>query len=258
MKKGYILTALTLAAVLGSTMTSFAGWQLDTDGYWWQNNDGTYPTNSWQWLDGNGDGVAECYYFGADGYMLANTTTPDGYTVNADGAWIELGIVRTKPTETPTPISTTEAKQNTDIPSGYNENGLSNIVIDMLEHTRAENAKYGESRVEIAGGNTYVFYENYGISAIYSGDDGFNTAYYGYEPTSNEKPSRVRDFGNNESTIVFKYAPMTGSVEQDYEQLKSSGFRVTTNGGSTSVDCGKYGVLIDNLKADAYIKFDYR
>lgn len=47
-------------------------------------------------LDGNGDGVAECYYFDGNGYMLANTTTPDGYTVNADGAWTVNGVVQTK------------------------------------------------------------------------------------------------------------------------------------------------------------------
>ena len=141
--KKIVALLMTAAIALGTTTTSFAAsWQQNATGWWWQNDDGTYPTNSWQWLDGNGDGVAECYYFGPDGYMLANTTTPDGYLVNADGAWVELGIVRTRPAETPTPIETSE---NGSIPSGYNEDGISNIVIDMLEHTRAENAKYGES-----------------------------------------------------------------------------------------------------------------
>ena len=27
------------------------------------------------------------YYVGADGAMLTNTVTPDGYTVDADGVW---------------------------------------------------------------------------------------------------------------------------------------------------------------------------
>lgn len=49
----------------------------------------------WQWLDINGDGVSECYYW-EYGYILRNTTTPDGYTVNEDGAWIENGAVQTK------------------------------------------------------------------------------------------------------------------------------------------------------------------
>ena len=30
------------------------------------------------------------------GWLLTNTTTPDGYTVNADGAWVENGRVQEK------------------------------------------------------------------------------------------------------------------------------------------------------------------
>lgn len=49
----------------------------------------------WHWIDGNGDGVGECYYFGENHYILTDTVTSDGYTVNADGAWIENGVVQT-------------------------------------------------------------------------------------------------------------------------------------------------------------------
>ncbi len=49
----------------------------------------------WQWLDGNGDGIAECYAFDREGWMYAGTTTPDGYIVNADGAWTLDGVVQT-------------------------------------------------------------------------------------------------------------------------------------------------------------------
>lgn len=50
------------------------------------------------WIDGNNDGKAECYYFDSVGYMLVNTTTPDGCTVNADGAWTQNGVVQTQGT----------------------------------------------------------------------------------------------------------------------------------------------------------------
>ena len=56
----------------------------------------TVGTASWQWLDGNHDGVAECYYFDQTGYMLNNAKTPDGYQVNADGAWVVNSAVQTK------------------------------------------------------------------------------------------------------------------------------------------------------------------
>ncbi|WP_097006491.1 hypothetical protein [Lacrimispora amygdalina] len=69
---------------------------------WWYSTDAAnsawYAGNpvTWQWIDGNKDGVFECYAFGIDGWMFANTITPDGYTVNVDGAWIINGIVQTK------------------------------------------------------------------------------------------------------------------------------------------------------------------
>lgn len=96
MKKKSLTTILAGILAMSMSMTAFAGWQQNENGKWWQNDDGSQPANSWQWLDGNKDGVAECYYFNGDGYMLANTTTPDGYAVNADGAWVENGTVQTK------------------------------------------------------------------------------------------------------------------------------------------------------------------
>ena len=50
----------------------------------------------WNWLDPNQDGVMECYYFNDDGTYLTNTTTPDGYLVDENGAWIQDGVVQTK------------------------------------------------------------------------------------------------------------------------------------------------------------------
>ncbi len=93
--------ALTLGAAIGlSLLTSipaFAGeWKQDNTGWWWQENDGTYPTNTWCWLDGNQDGISECYYFNEAGYLLTNTFTPDGYWVNGYGAWIDNGAIQGK------------------------------------------------------------------------------------------------------------------------------------------------------------------
>lgn len=97
MRKKIALLGLVAALAIGGTMTSFAGsWQLDTTGWWYQNDDRTYPANCWQWIDGNNDGIAECYCFNRAGYMFWNTMTPDGYKVNPSGAWIINGVVQTK------------------------------------------------------------------------------------------------------------------------------------------------------------------
>ncbi len=66
------ITALTAATAL--TFSSFAG--------------------SWAWIDTNGDGLAACYYFNDDNSLQHGGVTPDGYTVNENGAWIVNGVLQ--------------------------------------------------------------------------------------------------------------------------------------------------------------------
>ena len=58
------------------------GWQENSYGWWYQRANGTYPHNEWEIINGT------WYYFDANGYMLADEATPDGYYVDANGAWI--------------------------------------------------------------------------------------------------------------------------------------------------------------------------
>lgn len=107
-----LIKVLSVSAMLSmlATSTAFAGeWKSDNNGWWYQNDDGSYPTNTWQWIDGNGDGVSESYYFNENGYLLTNSSK-DGYTVNTDGAWTVDGVVQTQgqPTATNTVQSNDE------------------------------------------------------------------------------------------------------------------------------------------------------
>ena len=95
-RKKLITSAMIVVMMMSAATTALAGqWQQNSKGWWWQEDNGTYPKSQWQWIDGNKDGIAECYYFDNSGYMLSNTTTPDGYVVNGDGAWTE-GIHQTE------------------------------------------------------------------------------------------------------------------------------------------------------------------
>ena len=106
MKKAVKIFVTTMISTTIFSLTAFAaGWttgQGEDRGRWrYELEDGNYYAGSesgpsWQWLDGNQDGVAECYAFDADGWMYAGTMTPDGYEVNADGAWTENGVARTR------------------------------------------------------------------------------------------------------------------------------------------------------------------
>lgn len=87
------INALAFTPVVGWKSEQLGGgthWHYDKTGY------GEFAVNEWLWIDGNGDGIAECYNFDGTSFMRADTTTPDGYTVNADGAWVVDGVVQTK------------------------------------------------------------------------------------------------------------------------------------------------------------------
>lgn len=95
--KGIKLVLSTAVFVAAFAVNAYAGhWVQDSTGWWYDWGNGSWPASSWQWIDGNSDGVAECYYFDRFGYCMVNTTTPDNYQVNASGAWVENGAVQTR------------------------------------------------------------------------------------------------------------------------------------------------------------------
>lgn len=98
------VSAETAAAIsAGIPADAQAGvWICDARGCWYRNADQSYTVNDWQliqekWYFFDESGYRKTgwipwknqwYYCGADGVMLTNTTTPDGYYVGGDGAWI--------------------------------------------------------------------------------------------------------------------------------------------------------------------------
>ena len=95
--KAIKLVLSTAVFVAAFAVNAYAGgWMQDSTGWWYDWGNGSWPSSSWQWIDGNSDGVAECYYFDRFGYCMVNTTTPDNYQVNASGAWVENGTVQTR------------------------------------------------------------------------------------------------------------------------------------------------------------------
>ena len=94
--KVFMFTSLFIA--LSTNLTFASGWTkgISKNAWWFDFGNGDYFKSSWQWIDGNQDGIAECYCFDENGWMYENTITPDGYTVNENGAWTVNNIVQTK------------------------------------------------------------------------------------------------------------------------------------------------------------------
>lgn len=94
------VVAVSAFLVIPVMAANEAQWKRNDKGWWYEEADGSYPTNAWKlikdkwyYFDGVGYMVENRwignYYLGADGAMLVSTSTPDGYYVDATGKWIE-------------------------------------------------------------------------------------------------------------------------------------------------------------------------
>ena len=80
-KTKIIITSLILS--VSFCFNVFAGyWKQDGIGWKYREDNGSYSASTWKEINGN------WYYFNEGGYMLSNTTTPDGYKVGESGEWI--------------------------------------------------------------------------------------------------------------------------------------------------------------------------
>lgn len=123
-KKNCKVLLMGMALSMACSFTSLAGWEQAEDGSWkFYTKDGSLATNAWKisgdkwyYFDSNGnmavntliedqgntyhvnaDGIMSAnqwvnyndvyYYAGENGAVLKSTVTPDGYTVDASGAW---------------------------------------------------------------------------------------------------------------------------------------------------------------------------
>ena len=97
MKKQVATLFLAASMAAGMAASAWAGqWEQVGDNWKYKNDDGSYLTRTWAWIDDDQDGISECYYFNPSGYLLMNTKSPDAYTVNGDGQWVVDGVVQTR------------------------------------------------------------------------------------------------------------------------------------------------------------------
>jgi len=171
MKKRLLTAALAAVMTVAMGITSLAGeWHENKTGWWWTDDDGSNPALTWRWLDGNKDGVSECYYFDSNGYMVANATTPDGYTVNADGAWVVDGSVQLKYNQTSSSSSTATSSSSNDF--AYAD------AYERIGTYTAENGAYFELGIGMDDGFAGFLYDEDGdLDGVYSFAKVNNTTY---------------------------------------------------------------------------------
>ena len=114
--------------------------------WWYDFGNGDYFKSSWQWIDGNQDGIAECYCFDENGWMYENTTTPDGYTVNENGAWTINNIVQTKTSDL-IPKNNTNNSNNT-VSNTFTETKNNNLAETRNHEENQSNEDFSERQDE--------------------------------------------------------------------------------------------------------------
>lgn len=188
-KKLIALSALTLSLIM--VVPVFAdnpvGWQKNETGWWYGTNAAgtTWYHDGWQWIDGNKDGISECYYFASNGYIVTNGKTPDGYDVNADGQWTINGVVQTKGAATQATDTNAKRPSSKEI-IDYLYRGLgtnSERYARCIDTSRPEwnngvtNIKMiedvGSRWSKTHGGWYYLGYDNTDVEAIALNDEGY-------------------------------------------------------------------------------------
>ena len=95
------MLAMSLSAVMALMMAapaSAAAWKVDSEGRWrydvlGRGTEESYMKSQWAWIDGDHNGLAQCYYLDENGYLAQNTVI-DGYTVDQNGMWTVDGVVQ--------------------------------------------------------------------------------------------------------------------------------------------------------------------
>jgi glucan-binding YG repeat protein len=124
-------------------------WFQDTDGKWYYFDTKSYMVTGWQKIKNY------WYYFGKDGALYVNTQTPDGYTVNQDGVWIDP--------ETGNAITTGGSDASSAAAPAGGQKQLDSVKLNMKE----SNVEPGTIRNAEVGTASNVTVENVSYSIPY-------------------------------------------------------------------------------------------
>ena len=272
--------ALALTALTG--ITALAGeWKQDAIGYWWQDDDGSYPVSCWRWLDGNGDGISECYYFNQNGYMASNAVI-DGWQVNSGGAWVENGVTQVreswehvKDSDDPMEILRAATERNADTtsmdmdyymnmrmelggeePVDINMNGnmkVRDAASERMEYVMEVSMELlGESvRTDAFYTDGWYYYQTDGqkIKMEMSSADALNNAQIAQISAQSDDLSYIRDVSmvrNEDEITVYYTADGTELMDEVEKVLSATGYSMEDMGLTMTIDQYKGEFTIDD------------
>ena len=250
MKRKLITIIASAALSLSMAFSSFAGCWYD---------DGSYPTNTWLWVQDGEKDYYKHYYFNQDGYLLKNSTAPNGSSVNEKGEQLLNGSPRNAYFRVDNNSNKFAYVLNygsvptQKIPAGsmgYGEQSICNIVLDLLSHPRLEEiskyepfmTSYEISRFERPGqfASVYTTYKDIPYSVIYYADSRIA------DPTGkiNYTPLSVNYIGSN-FREVFPDFPSASDGISCASLLKQKGYSILVSDQSrVDFTAGKYTLSV--------------
>ncbi|MCD8153520.1 MAG: hypothetical protein LUF78_02300 [Clostridiales bacterium] len=176
-RTGVFLTVLSAVTAVAPGTVMAGEWTEAEGKYRYMEEDGTYTAGAWKWIDRDGDGYTECYYFDSDGFLVTDTTV-NGSEVNADGAWVVNGVVQQKRAEA-------------------GESSGTETVDDSWKDTYIAYIREAENEV---AGHQYAL--------VYIDDNEIPELYI--EATASVEGDRVCTVGTDGSLVVFDLSRMGG------------------------------------------------
>ena len=230
-------TFASLFDAVSGNIKAYANWQKDAAGKWiyYDNASGSNLNNGWNWLDGNNDGVAECYYFYGDG-SLAVSTVVDGYNVDADGKWTDAsGNVYTK--NVSTADNTQQAPQLKKVP-------YVDIIMKAAEQS-------GVSPYVLAA--AILQEQGKGTSNLISGTDSTYPGYYNFFNTG--------AYAHDGMTAVqagLKYASESGNGDRPWNTIEKAIIGGAKQYGANYVSSGQDTFYLKKFNVQGSNKYNHQ
>lgn len=86
MRKRWMLVMTAAVLTMAVSVPAYAGeWKKNDKGWWWEAEDGSYPTDCLMRIGSEKTGQSNLCYFDSDGYLLTNTRLDQDTYINEDG-----------------------------------------------------------------------------------------------------------------------------------------------------------------------------
>lgn len=201
--------------ILAAGNAHAAQWTQNEKGWWYDEGNNSYPSACWRWIDGNQDGIAECYRFDESGYLYVNTVIDD-CQVNEHGAWVIDQTIQTISSEDMPgrnlELGNTLSFSGNTVKTGWIKEG------DTWRY-KEKGEFVADSWKKIKGKTYYFDYNGHMVTGFNNIDGG----YYCFDSSGAMYTSTFKDNG-----VYYVIEDESGIIVDEVNELDWEGSRIST------------------------------